>query len=55
MAQFQLFCLGQPLLDMQVTNGEKLLNKYDLKANDGILAQDKHASMYVYLISGLLR
>lgn len=43
----QLFCLGQPLLDMQVTNGESLLNKYDLKADDGILAQDKHASMYV--------
>ena len=32
---------------MQVTDGEKLLKKYDLKPDDGILAQDKHASMYV--------
>jgi hypothetical protein len=46
----QLFCLGQPLLDMQVTNGEMLLKKYDLKADDGILAESKHASMYVCLL-----
>jgi adenosine kinase len=31
---------------MQVTDGEKLLKKYDLKPDDGILAQDKHASIY---------
>ena len=40
-----LFCLGNPLLDMQVTGGEALLQKYDLKANDAILAGDKHAPM----------
>jgi adenosine kinase len=54
----QLFCLGQPLLDMQVTDGENLLRKYDLKPDDGILAQDKHASMYVCsgapVLTGLL-
>ena len=44
---YQLFCMGNPLLDMQVTNGEELLAKYDLKANDAILAEEKHAPMYV--------
>jgi len=48
----RLFCLGQPLLDMQVTDGERLLNKYDLKPDDGILAEDKHASMYVCPVAG---
>jgi hypothetical protein len=32
-------------LDIQVSNGEALLKKYDLKANDAILADEKH--MYV--------
>jgi len=41
-----LFCIGNPLLDIQVTNGEQLLKKYDLKANDAILAEDKHLAMY---------
>jgi adenosine kinase len=40
-----LFCMGNPLLDMQVTNGEELLKKYDLKANDAILADEKHLPM----------
>ena len=39
---YPLFCMGNPLLDMQVSNGEELLKKYDLKANDAILAEDKH-------------
>jgi len=38
--------MGNPLLDMQVTNGEALLQKYELKANDAILAEDKHAPIY---------
>lgn len=46
----QLFALGNPLLDMQVTNGEELLKKYDLKANDAILAEEKHAPMYVHTL-----
>jgi len=41
-----LFALGNPLLDMQVTGGEALLSKYDLKANDAILAEEKHAPIY---------
>ena len=40
---YSLFCMGNPLLDMQVTNGEELLKKYDLKANDAILAEEKQA------------
>lgn len=42
---YTLFCMGNPLLDIQVTKGEDLLKKYDLNANDAILAQDKHLPM----------
>ena len=41
---YPLFCMGNPLLDMQV-NGEDLLQKYGLKADDAILAEEKHAGM----------
>ncbi|KAI0307657.1 Ribokinase-like protein [Multifurca ochricompacta] len=41
-----LFCMGNPLLDIQVTNGEELLRKYSLKTNDAILAEDKHLPIY---------
>lgn len=44
---YPLFCIGNPLLDMQVTNGEELLKKYDLKSNDAILAEEKHTTMCV--------
>ena len=47
---YQLFCMGNPLLDMQVTNGEELLKKYDLKSNDAILAEEKHQPMYVVVL-----
>lgn len=39
--------MGNPLLDLQVTGGEKLLEKYELKANDAILAGEKQAGMFV--------
>lgn len=39
--------MGNPLLDMQVREGEELLKKYNLKANDAILADEKQAGMYV--------
>ena len=42
---YSLFCMGNPLLDMQVRNGEALLEKYGLKANDAILAEEKQAPM----------
>lgn len=38
--------VGNPLLDMQVTNGEKLLEKYNLRVDDGILAEERHLAMY---------
>ncbi|KAH9176857.1 Ribokinase-like protein [Lactarius sanguifluus] len=47
---YSLFCLGNPLLDMQVTNGEDLLKKYDLKPNDAILAGEKHFPIYNELV-----
>lgn len=42
---YALFCMGNPLLDIQVTNGEQLLKKYNLNANDAILADEKHLPM----------
>jgi len=43
---YTVFCMGNPLLDLQVTGGEKLLEKYELKANDAILAGEKQAGIY---------
>jgi len=40
-----LFAIGNPLLDIQV-HSEELLKKYELKANDAILADEKHMPMY---------
>lgn len=37
--------MGNPLLDMQVTNGEALLEKYNLKPNDAVLAEGKQSEM----------
>jgi hypothetical protein len=42
---YTIFCMGNALLDMQVTNGQELLGKYGLKANDAILAEEKHSAM----------
>jgi adenosine kinase len=42
---YSLFVMGNPLLDIQVRDGEKLLEKYDLKADNAILAEDKHLPM----------
>ncbi|KAM5539341.1 hypothetical protein V8D89_006975 [Ganoderma adspersum] len=47
---YQLFAMGNPLLDMQVTNGEGLLQKYELKSNDAILAEEKHQPIYRELV-----
>ena len=42
---YALFCMGNPLLDIQVRDGEELLKKYNLNANDAILADEKHLPM----------
>ncbi|KAI0683418.1 hypothetical protein BC835DRAFT_1470554 [Cytidiella melzeri] len=47
---YSIFSLGNPLLDIQVYNGEELLRKYDLKANDAILAEEKHAALYEEIV-----
>lgn len=48
---YELLALENPLLDIQGVGDEKLLEKYGLKANDAILAdQTKHAGLYDDLI-----
>ncbi|KAI5806583.1 pfkB family carbohydrate kinase [Peziza echinospora] len=44
--EYQLFCLGNPLLDIQVNGTQALLDKYELKADDAILAEEKHLPIY---------
>jgi len=47
---YAVFCMGNPLVDLQVTGGEKLLEKYGLKANDAIRAKEEQAGMFVRCI-----
>ena len=51
---YSLFCMGNPLLDIQVTNGEDLLKKYNLKANDAILAEKQHLPMSLHFLFSCL-
>ncbi|KAF2229700.1 Ribokinase-like protein [Viridothelium virens] len=48
---YELLCLENPLLDIQATGDEALLQKYGLKANDAILAEEKHMGIYEDLLS----
>jgi len=41
-----LLGLGNPLLDISVSTDEKFLKKYELEANNAILAEEKHMPMY---------
>lgn len=43
---YPLLCLENPLLDIQARADDALLEKYGLKANDAILAEDKHMGLY---------
>ncbi|KAG0334866.1 adenosine kinase [Podila horticola] len=47
---YTLFCMGNPLLDIQVKANEELLAKYNLKSNDAILADASHMSLYEEII-----
>ncbi|KAI2642693.1 Ribokinase-like protein [Xylaria nigripes] len=49
--EFLLLCLENPLLDIQAVGTEELLRKYDLKANDAILAEEKHKPLYEELLN----
>jgi len=48
---FTLLCLENPLLDIQAVGTQELLDKYELKANDAILAEDKHKGLYEDLLN----
>jgi len=47
-----VFCIGNPLLDIQVNNAEQYLEKYGLKSNDAILAEEKHMPIYDEIVKG---
>lgn len=46
-----LFGMGNPLLDISANVDEELLERYSLKPNDAILAEEKHMSLYELLIT----
>ncbi|KAJ5795085.1 Adenosine kinase [Penicillium paradoxum] len=48
---YPLLCLENPLLDIQARGDAALLEKYGLKANDAILAEDKHMGIYEDLLA----
>lgn len=43
---YELVCLGNPLLDLQVDVEKSYLDKYELKENDAILAEPKHMPIF---------
>lgn len=43
---YDLVCLGNPLLDLQVDVDASYLAKYDLKENDAILVEEKHMPIF---------
>lgn len=49
--EYRLLCLENPLLDIQAFGNEELLAKYGLKANDAILAEEKHKGIYEDLLN----
>ncbi|KAH9819802.1 adenosine kinase [Teratosphaeria destructans] len=49
--EYELLCLENPLLDIQAPGDEALLQKYGLKANDAILAEEKHAGLFDELMA----
>ncbi|EOO02800.1 putative adenosine kinase protein [Phaeoacremonium minimum UCRPA7] len=48
---YRLLCLENPLLDIQAFGNQELLEKYGLKANDAILAEEKHLGLYEDLLN----
>ncbi|RUP47851.1 Ribokinase-like protein [Jimgerdemannia flammicorona] len=47
---YQLLAMENPLLDIQVHANEELLKKYDLLANNAILAEEKHKPLYTEIV-----
>jgi len=50
MSGYEILLLENPLLDIQGQGDEALLNQYGLKANDAILAEEKHLTLYEELL-----
>lgn len=48
---YALLCLENPLLDIQAECNESTLSKYNLKANDAILAEPQHMGLYDDLLN----
>lgn len=46
-----LLAMGNPLLDISVVVDEQLLDKYGMKPNDAILAEEKHMPLYKEITS----
>jgi adenosine kinase len=46
----KLFCIGNPLLDVSADVDQALLDKYDVKLNNAILAEDKHLPVFEELV-----
>ena len=42
---YQLLAMENPLLDIQCNATEEILNKYNLKANNAILADESHKAL----------
>ncbi|KAK3186520.1 adenosine kinase [Lecanicillium sp. MT-2017a] len=49
--EYSLLCLENPLLDIQAVGNQELLDKYSLKNNDAILAEEKHIPIYEELLN----
>ena len=46
----KLVAIGNPLLDMQVRDGQALLDKYNLKPNDAVLASPEQQGIYKEMV-----
>lgn len=51
MASHKFLGIGNPLLDISSVVNNSLLERYGLKANDAILAEDKHKPLYAELMA----
>ncbi|KPM36830.1 hypothetical protein AK830_g9734 [Neonectria ditissima] len=49
--EYGLLCLENPLLDIQAFGDQALLDKYGVKENDAILAEEKHIPLYEDLLN----
>ncbi|KAK7414519.1 adenosine kinase [Neonectria punicea] len=49
--EYALLCLENPLLDIQAFGDQALLDKYGVKENDAILAEEKHIPLFEDLLN----